>query len=196
MPSIMCPCSICGMSFPSGIGIAPGASATLYGNISQCPNCGSMEQVPDGTFRATVEGIIDYISQSTNPIQTAKEVLEELEITRVSPDLQRLKNVKTAPFFRKWVPDTPQKLAAYIAIIYTIYKLLIQQPTANIEYNQTFLNQYYQYNQLIINPPAQQKLGPIPNQLPIKEKKIGRNETCPCGSGKKYKKCCLLKKTK
>lgn len=23
-----------------------------------------------------------------------------------------------------------------------------------------------------------------------KEPKIGRNETCPCGSGKKYKKCC------
>lgn len=22
--------------------------------------------------------------------------------------------------------------------------------------------------------------------------KIGRNEECPCGSGKKYKKCCLL----
>jgi len=22
-------------------------------------------------------------------------------------------------------------------------------------------------------------------------KKVGRNEKCPCGSGKKYKKCCL-----
>lgn len=25
----------------------------------------------------------------------------------------------------------------------------------------------------------------------IKDKKIGRNDPCPCGSGKKYKKCCL-----
>ncbi|HPI82626.1 MAG TPA: SEC-C metal-binding domain-containing protein, partial [Candidatus Paceibacterota bacterium] len=25
----------------------------------------------------------------------------------------------------------------------------------------------------------------------IKYKGIQRNETCPCGSGKKYKKCCL-----
>jgi len=24
----------------------------------------------------------------------------------------------------------------------------------------------------------------------VKEKKVGRNEPCPCGSGKKYKKCC------
>lgn len=23
--------------------------------------------------------------------------------------------------------------------------------------------------------------------------KIGRNDPCPCGSGKKYKQCCLLK---
>ncbi|HCS11656.1 MAG TPA: hypothetical protein DIV40_09390 [Clostridiales bacterium] len=24
----------------------------------------------------------------------------------------------------------------------------------------------------------------------LKKEKIGRNEPCPCGSGKKYKKCC------
>lgn len=31
--------------------------------------------------------------------------------------------------------------------------------------------------------------------LPIvrDEPKIGRNDPCPCGSGKKYKKCCLRK---
>lgn len=29
--------------------------------------------------------------------------------------------------------------------------------------------------------------------LKIESKKIGRNELCPCGSGKKYKKCCFLK---
>jgi uncharacterized protein YecA (UPF0149 family) len=28
---------------------------------------------------------------------------------------------------------------------------------------------------------------------PIKIKKIPRNDPCPCGSGKKYKKCCWLK---
>jgi len=28
-------------------------------------------------------------------------------------------------------------------------------------------------------------------RAPFKEKKVGRNELCPCGSGKKYKKCCL-----
>jgi len=27
-----------------------------------------------------------------------------------------------------------------------------------------------------------------------KTKKVGRNDPCPCGSGKKYKKCCMRKK--
>ncbi len=27
-----------------------------------------------------------------------------------------------------------------------------------------------------------------------KQEKIGRNDLCPCGSGKKYKKCCMMKK--
>lgn len=29
-----------------------------------------------------------------------------------------------------------------------------------------------------------------PIQTKIAEKKTGRNEACPCGSGKKFKKCC------
>lgn len=31
---------------------------------------------------------------------------------------------------------------------------------------------------------------PVDDRI-IKPAKIGRNELCPCGSGKKYKKCCL-----
>ncbi|MBN1854905.1 MAG: SEC-C domain-containing protein [Pirellulales bacterium] len=36
---------------------------------------------------------------------------------------------------------------------------------------------------------ADKKLEPIRNR----EKRIGRNDPCPCGSGKKYKQCCLRK---
>ncbi len=31
---------------------------------------------------------------------------------------------------------------------------------------------------------------PIPRPV-VNESKVGRNDPCPCGSGKKYKKCCL-----
>jgi len=32
--------------------------------------------------------------------------------------------------------------------------------------------------------------GDMVAQQPVKVDKIGRNDPCPCGSGKKYKKCC------
>jgi SEC-C motif-containing protein len=34
------------------------------------------------------------------------------------------------------------------------------------------------------------RLGPAPYKA---APKVGRNDPCPCGSGKKYKQCCLLK---
>jgi preprotein translocase subunit SecA len=34
-------------------------------------------------------------------------------------------------------------------------------------------------------PPREQKREPV-----TKEATVGRNDPCPCGSGKKYKKCC------
>lgn len=34
--------------------------------------------------------------------------------------------------------------------------------------------------EILLNPP----------KTKIAEKKVGRNDPCPCGSGKKYKKCC------
>ena len=39
--------------------------------------------------------------------------------------------------------------------------------------------------------PKMKQIGnmPVENTEPM----IGRNDPCPCGSGKKYKKCCLMK---
>lgn len=36
--------------------------------------------------------------------------------------------------------------------------------------------------------------GDCEGQKPtVREEKVGRNELCPCGSGKKNKKCCNIK---
>lgn len=31
-----------------------------------------------------------------------------------------------------------------------------------------------------------------PTQRQLARKKVGRNDLCPCGSGKKFKRCCLV----
>ncbi|MCM8787642.1 MAG: SEC-C metal-binding domain-containing protein, partial [Candidatus Omnitrophica bacterium] len=63
-------------------------------------------------------------------------------------------------------------------VVYTIYKVgLIEQV------------QTKQPKEMKLSSPAQateKRSGPS-------AKKIGRNDPCPCGSGKKYKKCCYPK---
>jgi SWIM/SEC-C metal-binding protein len=47
-----------------------------------------------------------------------------------------------------------------------------------------------------IEPDKSEDLSDLERKLtpPVRhvEAKVGRNEPCPCGSGKKYKKCCAL----
>ncbi|MCH6569643.1 MAG: SEC-C domain-containing protein, partial [Acidobacteria bacterium] len=38
-------------------------------------------------------------------------------------------------------------------------------------------------------PQGQQSAGAVKTVV-RNTRKVGRNEPCPCGSGKKYKKCC------
>ena len=40
---------------------------------------------------------------------------------------------------------------------------------------------------------ASKKRGKVVPFDARKKGKVGRNDPCPCGSGKKYKKCCMLK---
>jgi hypothetical protein len=41
--------------------------------------------------------------------------------------------------------------------------------------------------------PKKEADGSVGEQTIVKGEKVGRNDPCPCGSGKKYKKCCLGK---
>ena len=45
-----------------------------------------------------------------------------------------------------------------------------------------------------VEPDTPEDISDLENALnppvPFHSEKVGRNEPCPCGSGKKYKKCC------
>ena len=53
-----------------------------------------------------------------------------------------------------------------------------------------------QVKQVLKNPAAMNEMKKMMNKtmgvknVPKQTTKIGRNEKCPCNSGKKYKKCC------
>lgn len=33
----------------------------------------------------------------------------------------------------------------------------------------------------------------VPTSLQMKRGRVGRNDPCPCGSGKKFKRCCFVR---
>lgn len=56
------------------------------------------------------------------------------------------------------------------------------------EHRRTIVRLYGEYlRDKGITPPREQ---PEPETTAPRRRKIGRNESCPCGSGKKYKRCC------
>jgi len=102
-----------------------------------------MENIPDGTFRSTVEGFIQVLADSSNPLKKAKELLDALQNSHTSDDLSSIKKSSEFSKFAKWIPNSPEKIAAYLAIVYTLIQLWTNNPNIQIEYN-TFVNQYNQ----------------------------------------------------
>jgi len=49
-----------------------------------------------------------------------------------------------------------------------------------------------EYFEKVLGKTGERSPAPVSQGI-IKKEKVGRNAPCPCGSGKKYKKCCLIK---
>lgn len=70
----------------------------------------------------------------------------------------------------------------------------VQSEARSKEVSATFEKHGWQYR-IGIEPDKAEDVGDLerllhPQQPTIVEKKVGRNEPCPCGSGKKSKNCC------
>ncbi len=76
--------------------------------------------------------------------------------------------------------------------ISTFYKLTIAQPIAEPEPNS--LSQDMEFIHGKVEEPAEARAKNKKPQPIRAQASIGRNDPCPCGSGKKYKKCCGLAK--
>jgi uncharacterized protein YecA (UPF0149 family) len=76
-------------------------------------------------------------------------------------------------------------------IISIIISLMNQRQVPKVEVNQV-INMIYQQQVPSISDIPRSRTE-VKKNTTI-QKKIGRNQPCPCGSGKKYKKCCINKK--
>ena len=143
----MLQCSRCSSIFSSGMAVSNGGTIIIRDCFAQCPKCGSIENIPDGTFKETVEGIARLLQKSQNPLKEVGEILSALEAGRSQGSVLPLLSKPWYILFKKWLPDTPEKIAAYVGIFGVIYQFLMKDPSVHIEYSPTFIDQY---NQTII----------------------------------------------
>lgn len=147
MPDIMIQCGNCQHVFKSGIFMGAGASnITLTNNKSQCPFCGSMENIPDGTFTATVDSFVEILRGSKNPLQEALDIYNGLKNVKSYDDLS---NIPHGDKIEQLLKRNKVKIAMGLAILKVIIDLLNSQPKTII--NNNIINQefYNQYNQTI-----------------------------------------------
>ncbi len=92
-------------------------------------------------------------------------------------------------YLRQYAQENP--LQAYTAEGYEMFDNLlavIDQDISRYLLNAE-IRQNVEREQVIKGTPNEDK-GKVKKQTPKRVKKVGRNEMCPCGSGKKYKNCC------
>jgi hypothetical protein len=175
MPSLPAFCDTCGTAFPSGFVFENSTNVTLSGNKSgPCPNCGGMGHIPDGVFNF-VGSTIEILSA---PKRTVKELnrLAQVaaQIKQELPELSSLANL---------LPKNREELYGFLALILAAIQLLTQSPQSS---QNITINVSQVVEQTLADAPTAKAVPPMPS----KSRKIGRNEPCPCGSGKKFKKCC------
>jgi hypothetical protein len=193
MPSIPAFCDNCGTVFNSGLFCENAINVTLSQNRSgPCPNCGGWGHVPSGLFNfigGTIQILsapertiaeFTFLTQIIRNAKAKKQSSEEVaaQIRKDLPGLTELANL---------LPKNRGELYGFLAVVLAVITLLTQscQSTPNISIGVSQV-----VEQTILNASAAKQKLPIPPQL---KKKVGRNGPCPCGSGKKFKKCCGLK---
>jgi len=188
-------CSTCGSLFFAPNLVGGAAQVEFHGSrLSPCPVCGGVGDIIDGVYNAATNTARLIISSATTPVQlkalqdiflaAKKNQLTSDQInTRVEEEVPELKSISD------WIPKTRMELYTFIGIVLALITYISTTTFNYIDSNENVAEDNVKE---LIDKAIQEQ---IKNQKPapkVNKKKIGRNEPCPCGSGKKYKKCCLI----
>ena len=196
MPEMPAFCQNCGAIFGSGMVFENCRNLRLSGNTAQCPKCGGIGKIPDGVFDivGNIINVLNATKDTVNNLNKLNNLLndakkenyshEEIQskIKEELPELSSLSDV---------LPKTRNELYAFIALILTTLGLAISFLSSSNDNTISELKIKEITDQAIEKSLIKKNNIIHQNNSSVKEKKTGRNEPCPCGSGKKFKKCCI-----
>ncbi len=192
MPNLPAVCSRCGFVFGSGIAVENSVGVTLRGVSSLCPRCGGVAHVPDGIYNVLGNAIevLATPGRSIDQLRHLQLLLEQASRERKAPEEVKQSVVAAAPELQSLasaLPTTRNELYAFVTLLLTLISILIAGYAA---WKPSGPNQA-EIDAMVKK--AMEQSNPSPKAAPKKKgnTKVGRNAPCPCGSGKKYKRCCL-----
>lgn len=193
-------CNNCGVIFPSNLFEFDNCTNVTLSNCDggTCPKCGGKSRILDGVYNF-VNNAVELLKgpeRTVSELQKLAAILQTAKKDKASFEevTEKINNELPAfSTFKDFLPKTRSELYAFISVIIAIITLFISQARSGakqqIEINQVFNNVYQSQ---VVNEERQTSTN-IPKVISPKRIKVGRNERCPCGSGLKYKKCCLRK---
>ncbi|EIS3741581.1 UPF0149 family protein [Aeromonas hydrophila] len=163
---------------------------------------GGEQDQPEWQSEAELERFIDLVMRHSNDIATTLTYAAE-DYFPVTPEFER--HGEWVPLIHDWCggylgaielapwPTLPAPEAAALAMISEPLEKMptslealsnehLQEQATKVRFAARILHAYFL---------AQRSERPERSQPVVAPIKIGRNEPCPCGSGKKYKQCCL-----
>lgn len=193
-------CDSCGAFFPSPIEASNSTNITFSGvTVGPCPHCGATAHVPDGTYNF-IGNVIEFLSgpkRSASELERLATILRAAQQRQASIEEVRNEVAKEVPTLRSitdLLPTTRSELYAFISILLVVLTLILGElrrgETPKIEITQV-INQITQVVEQA--SPAATQSGRA-DESAARVPKVGQNDPCPCGSGKKYKKCHMLAK--
>lgn len=189
MPNLPAFCNTCGLAFLTDLNFENSFNISFSNVGVQCPRCGNMGHIPDGTYNF-VGNVIEVLTKLNHSVSDLNRIIQALETAKVKQEgTEELlsivkKELPELSTIADTIPKTRAELYAFIATIIAVLALmipfLIKKEEPKIEIHNVINNIVKESSNTVNN---QQK------KPSVKNRKIGRNEICSCGSGRKYKKC-------
>jgi SEC-C motif len=202
MPDVYAVCDTCGTFFPAYVvefGDAPeieltDATVTVGPDLhvpGNCPECGGTGHMLAGVFNVvgdTLE-LLQGPESTVSELQRLAQVLRDARERNASvEEVKETIREETSQLatLADLLPTTRGELYAFIALLLTLIQMLVH--TASVK-GTNIQDVNVDINQLIGITIEQQTPQPKPHLRLQQVPKVGRNDLCPCGSGKKYKRC-------
>jgi hypothetical protein len=164
--------------------------------VPNCPTCGATGRILAGTYDFTENTIklLQGPERTVSELERLREVLRLAKESGASPEevkstLRRQFPDWGSALANLLVPKTPGDFYQLLALVVTIIGVLLA-------YEQLEQAKDAEPDQIINNITVVQEAPPVPGQSQVTPssnaaygKKVGRNNLCPCASGRKFKRC-------